>query len=80
MQVQDSFPFSIGLLSDDGPVHTMSNDILFPKGQPIPSVKILTFQRSSTFRLEAFYADPGELPAGVASNFSSFMVRLVLSV
>lgn len=73
-EVQDSFPYSIGLLLDDNPVCTVANGILFPKGQPIPSVKILTFQRSSMFQLEAFYTDPGELPAGVASKFSSFMI------
>ncbi|KAF2288757.1 hypothetical protein GH714_012262 [Hevea brasiliensis] len=45
-EVQDSFPFSIGFSSDKGPIGTESNDILFPKGQPIPSIKVLTFQRT----------------------------------
>lgn len=74
MQVQDSFPFSIGFSSDKGPIGTGSNGMLFPKGQPIPSIKILTFQRSSLFRLEAFYANQNELPPGVPSKISSFTV------
>ncbi|KAF2285777.1 hypothetical protein GH714_007750 [Hevea brasiliensis] len=61
-EVQDSLPFSIGFLSDKGPIGTGSNGILFPKGQPIPSIKVLTFQRSNIFHLEAFYANPNELP------------------
>ncbi|KAL5737675.1 hypothetical protein ACOSP7_030436 [Xanthoceras sorbifolium] len=75
-EVQDSIPFSIGISSDEGPICTASNPngILFPKGQPIPSVKVLTFQRSSSFRLEVFYANPDELPAGVSSKISCFTI------
>lgn len=73
-EVQDTFPFSVGFSSDEGPICTMSNGKLFPKGQQIPSVKILSFQRSSSFHLEAFYADPHELPAGVASKISHFTI------
>ncbi|KAK1582396.1 hypothetical protein Q3G72_014566 [Acer saccharum] len=75
-EVQDSIPFSIGIASDEGPICTASNPngILFPKGQPIPSVKVLTFQRSSSFRLEVFYANPDELPAGVSSKISCFNI------
>lgn len=74
MQVQDSIPFSIGFLLDEAPICTGSNGILFPKGQPIPSVKVLTFRRSSSFHLEAFYANPSEVPAGVSSKISCFKV------
>ncbi|OAY55118.1 hypothetical protein MANES_03G128900v8 [Manihot esculenta] len=70
-EVQDSFPFSIGLSSDKGPISAGSNGILFPKGQPIPSIKVLTFQRSNSFHLEAFYANPNELPPGASSKISS---------
>ncbi|RVW99525.1 Heat shock 70 kDa protein 16 [Vitis vinifera] len=74
MQVQDSLPFSIGFSSDEVPICTMTNSILFPKGQPIPSAKILTFQRSSLFHLEAFYANPNELPAGMPSKIGCFTI------
>ncbi|KAK9269395.1 hypothetical protein L1049_001168 [Liquidambar formosana] len=73
-EVQDSFPFSICFSSDQSLICTASNGILFPKGQPFPSVKILTFQRSNPFHLEAFYADPHELPPGVASKISCFTI------
>ncbi|KAK9155736.1 hypothetical protein Sjap_003216 [Stephania japonica] len=73
-EVQDSFPFSVGLSSEEGPVCTSSNNLLFPKGQLIPSSKILTLHRSSTFHLEAFYADQSDLAAGFPSKFSRFTI------
>ncbi|KDP39123.1 hypothetical protein JCGZ_00880 [Jatropha curcas] len=73
-EVQDSFPFSIGFSLNEGPVGTGSNGVLFPKGQPIPSIKVLTFQRSNLFHMEAFYANPNELPPGVSSQISSFTI------
>ncbi|XP_062077728.1 heat shock 70 kDa protein 16 isoform X2 [Humulus lupulus] len=73
-EVQDSLPFSIGLLVDDSPICTGANGILFPKGQPIPSIKVLTFQRSNSFKLEAFYAYLDELPPGTSSKISFFKI------
>ncbi|KAL2316764.1 hypothetical protein Fmac_030640 [Flemingia macrophylla] len=71
-KVQDSIPFSIGLLSDGGPICAGSDGVLFPKGQPIPSAKILTFQCSNLLRLEAFYAKPDELPPWTSPKISCF--------
>ncbi|XP_077243612.1 heat shock 70 kDa protein 16-like isoform X2 [Tasmannia lanceolata] len=73
-EVRDSFPFSIGFSSDEGPIGTLSNSILFPKGKPFPSVKVLTFHRTKTFRLEAFYADQSDLPPGVSPKISCFTI------
>ncbi|RDX64723.1 Heat shock 70 kDa protein 16, partial [Mucuna pruriens] len=73
-EVQDSIPFSIGLSSDGGPICAGSDDVLFQKGQPIPSVKILTFQCSNLLRLEAFYANPDELPPGTSPKISCFTI------
>lgn len=73
-EVQDSFPFSIGFSSDEGPISTLSNGMLFPKGHPLPSDKILTLHRSNTFHMEAFYADPNELPPGVSPKISCYMI------
>ncbi|XP_008806739.2 heat shock 70 kDa protein 16 isoform X2 [Phoenix dactylifera] len=73
-EVQDSFPFSIGFASDEGPVSTLSSNILFRKGQPFPSVKMLTFHRTNTFTLEAFYANQSELPPGASPKISCFQV------
>lgn len=73
-EVQDSFPFSIGFSSDEGPISTLSNGMLFPKGHPLPSDKILALHRSNTFHMEAFYADPNELPPGVSPKISCYMI------
>nr|KYP73398.1 Heat shock 70 kDa protein 4L [Cajanus cajan] len=73
-EVQDSIPFSIGLSSDGGPIFAGSDGVLFPKGQPIPSVKILTLQCSNLLRLEAFYANPDELPPGTSPKISCFTI------
>ncbi|KAJ6816516.1 heat shock 70 kDa protein 15-like [Iris pallida] len=69
-QVHESFPFSIALswkasASDPqtGAVDNLQSSIVFPKGNPIPSVKALTFYRSSTFSIDVMYADPAGLQA-----------------
>ncbi|KAJ6401905.1 hypothetical protein OIU84_014061 [Salix udensis] len=73
-QVQDSFPFSIGFSSDKVPICILPNSTLFPKGQAFPSLKILALHRNNMFQMEAFYADPNELPFDIASQISSFMI------
>nr|AII99889.1 heat shock protein [Cicer arietinum] len=73
-EVQDSIPFSIGLSSDEGPICLKSNGVLFPKGQPIPSYKTLTFHGSNFLRFEAFYANPDEVPKGTSPKISCFTI------
>ncbi|XP_022734400.1 heat shock 70 kDa protein 16-like isoform X2 [Durio zibethinus] len=74
-EVQDCIPFSIGFSLDETPIsQEESNCVLFPRCQPIPSVKVLQLQRSSLFHLEAFYANPHELPSGVSSKISCFTI------
>ena len=77
-QVQDSFPFSIGFSSDADPISLGLNNVLFPKGQHIPSTKILSFQRNSLFHLEAVYSNPDELPPGMSSKIGCFTVCSLL--
>ncbi|KAG2616768.1 hypothetical protein PVAP13_3NG176682 [Panicum virgatum] len=60
-QVNDGFPFSIVLSwksdsQNSAPQHT----VVFPKGNAIPSVKALTFYRSSTFEVDVLYVDTGD--------------------
>lgn len=74
VQVKDVIPFSIGLSSDEGPVAVRSNGVLFPRGQPFPSVKVITFRRSDLFHLEAFYANPDELPPRTSPKISCVTV------
>ncbi|KAB1215205.1 Heat shock 70 kDa protein 16 [Morella rubra] len=73
-EVQDIIPFSIGFASEEGPIGTGSNGVLFPRCQPIPSVKVLSFQRTNSFHLEAFYCNPHELPPGVSPKISLFTI------
>ncbi|XVF70652.1 hypothetical protein PTKIN_Ptkin11bG0179300 [Pterospermum kingtungense] len=73
-EVQDCIPYSIGFSSDETPISQGSNGVLFPRGQPIPSAKVLQLQRSSLFQLEAFYANPNELPSGIPSKISCFTI------
>ncbi|KAM3359484.1 heat shock 70 kDa protein 15 [Capsicum galapagoense] len=69
-KVNESFPFPIAL-SWKGPAPDAQNGvsenhqstIVFPKGNPIPSVKALTFYRSGTFTIDVQYADVSELQA-----------------
>jgi heat shock protein 4 len=55
-QVNESFPFSIAL-SWKGENGVESNTVVFPKGNPLPSLKVLTFYRASTFSVDAVYID-----------------------
>ncbi|KAE8673465.1 Heat shock 70 kDa protein 16 [Hibiscus syriacus] len=77
-EVQDSIPVSIGLSSDKGPVCTLSNGVLFPKGHPFPSVKILTLHRTNMFNMEAFYVNSNELP-GLSPQLNTFTIGPILS-
>ncbi|KAL2322644.1 hypothetical protein Fmac_027023 [Flemingia macrophylla] len=69
-EVQDTLPFSVGLSTGGVPIAAGSKDVLFPRGQPFPSVKVVTFHRSNLFHLEVFYANPEELPPGTSPKIS----------
>ncbi|XP_038898913.1 heat shock 70 kDa protein 15-like [Benincasa hispida] len=63
-QVNEHFPFSIALSwkgaasdSQNGAVDNQQSTVVFPKGNPIPSVKALTFYRSGTFSVDVQYTD-----------------------
>ncbi|GLT83260.1 hypothetical protein SLE2022_015590 [Rubroshorea leprosula] len=78
-EVQDSIPLSIGFSSDKGPICTLSNGMVLPKGHPFPSVKILTLHRANTFYMETFYANPNELPVGISPQISTYTIGPFLS-
>ncbi|KAK4439333.1 Heat shock protein 16 [Sesamum alatum] len=73
-EVQDCFPFSISFASDEGPVCSLTDGVLFPKGNAFPSTKMLTLHRNDIFHMEAFYANQKELPSGVSTRISSFKI------
>jgi hypothetical protein len=70
LKVNESFPFSIALSwkgaaldTQNGAADNQQSTTVFPKGNPIPSVKALTFYRSGTFSVDVQYADVSELQA-----------------
>ncbi|GMN37251.1 hypothetical protein TIFTF001_006651 [Ficus carica] len=75
-QVNEYFPFSIALSwkgsapdAQNGGAENQQSTIVFPKGNPIPSIKALTFYRSGTFSVDVQYADTCELqvPAKIST-------------
>jgi heat shock protein 4 len=79
-EVQDSFPFPIALSwkgpapESDGGEEASPNSIVFVKGNPIPSTKMLTFYRSGTFSIDVLYVDTSELPPLTTPKISTFTI------
>ncbi|KAG6837011.1 hypothetical protein H0H93_016473 [Arthromyces matolae] len=51
--------------------------LVYPKGNPIPSTKVLTFYRKDTFDLEALYAEPAVIPTGINPWITKFTAKQV---
>ena len=51
--------------------------VVFPRGNGIPSTKILTFYRKEPFELDSVYADPASLPGGVEPWIARFTATAV---
>ncbi|XP_077212401.1 heat shock 70 kDa protein 15-like [Tasmannia lanceolata] len=71
-QVNDIFPFSIALSWKSSTPDSQNGagdqqQIVFPKGNPIPSVKALTFYRSGTFTVDVLYADELQAPTKIST-------------
>ncbi|KAJ1433931.1 Heat shock protein 70 family [Sesbania bispinosa] len=75
-QVNESFPFSISLSwkgsgpdAQDGGSDNKQSTLVFPKGNPIPSIKALTFYRTGTFSIDVQYDDVNGLqtPAKIST-------------
>ena len=49
--------------------------LVFPRGQPLPSTKVLTFSRQSTFDLESVYADAKTLPGTVSPWLGKITIK-----
>ncbi|KAF8457601.1 heat shock protein 70 family [Kalaharituber pfeilii] len=52
-----------------------TNLTVFPKGNAVPSTKILTFYRKEPFDLEARYAEPEKLPSGTDKWIGKFSIK-----
>ncbi|KAG9316884.1 heat shock protein 70 family [Chiua virens] len=51
--------------------------VVFPRGNAIPSTKILTFYRKGPFDIEASYAEPQGLPGGINPWIARFSAKSV---
>ncbi|KAK8674673.1 hypothetical protein V6N13_032779 [Hibiscus sabdariffa] len=64
-KVNESFPFSISLLwkgsSSDSQNGVEQQQLIFPKGNSIPSVKAVTFYKRSSFSVDVQYSDVSDL-------------------
>ncbi|GJN35846.1 hypothetical protein PR202_gb24658 [Eleusine coracana subsp. coracana] len=72
-QVNEGFPFSIALSwTPDSQNNTPHQTVVFPKGNPIPSVKALTFYRLNTFEVDVLYVDTGD--SQIAQKISTYTI------
>ncbi|XP_044966960.1 heat shock 70 kDa protein 15-like [Hordeum vulgare subsp. vulgare] len=61
-QVNEGFPFSVALSwKPDAQDNESQQTVVFPKGNPMPSIKALTFYRSSTFAVDVLNVDTDDL-------------------
>ncbi|VAH15203.1 unnamed protein product [Triticum turgidum subsp. durum] len=61
-QVNEGFPFSVALSwKPDAQNNESQQTVVFPKGNPMPSIKALTFYRSSTFAVDVLNVDTDDL-------------------
>uniref|UniRef100_A0ACD5U7P9 Uncharacterized protein n=1 Tax=Avena sativa TaxID=4498 RepID=A0ACD5U7P9_AVESA len=61
-QVNEGFPFTIALSwKTDSQNNESQQTVVFPKGNPIPSVKALTFYRSNTFVVDVLNVETDDL-------------------
>lgn len=81
--MNESFPLSIELAwktaagdAQNGAGDNLQRTVIFPKGNPIPSVKALTFYRSATFAVDVQYADVSDLQA--PAKISQYTVSLLI--
>ncbi|KAJ8464453.1 hypothetical protein OPV22_027005 [Ensete ventricosum] len=73
-QVHERFPFPIALSwkgsasdSQNGGTEKQQSTVVFPKGNPLPSVKAITFFRSSTFTVDAVYTDASDVQVKIST-------------
>ncbi|TFK82527.1 heat shock protein 70 [Polyporus arcularius HHB13444] len=75
--MQDITPYSVKVAWERQPDDDDNELIVFPKGNYIPSTKVLTFYRKGPFDIEATYADPSTLPGGINPWIAKFTAKHV---
>ncbi|KAF9281184.1 adenyl-nucleotide exchange factor sse1 [Mortierella alpina] len=75
--IQDITNYPIKMTWEKTPEEDETELVVFNKNNAIPSTKILTFYRSQPFDLEAQYAEPENIPAGINPWVGRFSVKKV---
>jgi heat shock protein 4 len=77
--MNDITPYSIKV--QWAPIPTDPDDdtelVVFPRGNGIPSTKVLTFYRKEPFDIEATYSEPSLLPGGINPWVAKFTAKSV---
>jgi heat shock protein 4 len=76
-RVHDILHYPIKMTWSATPEEEETEIIVFDKNNSIPSTKILTFHRREAFDLEAYYAYPEEIPAGVNPWVGRYSIKNV---
>ncbi|KAG0208241.1 adenyl-nucleotide exchange factor sse1 [Mortierella sp. GBA30] len=75
--VHDITNYPIKMTWEKTPEEDETELVVFSKNNSIPSTKILTFYRSQPFDLEAQYAEPENIPAGINPWIARFSIKNV---
>ncbi|KDN44571.1 putative heat shock protein Hsp88 [Tilletiaria anomala UBC 951] len=75
--VHDTTPYPIKVTWEPAPdvPDEETELVVFQPNNPIPSTKILTFYRKEPFSLEAFYAQPEQLPKGIKPWLGTVQIK-----
>ncbi|KAI1787447.1 heat shock protein 70 [Ganoderma leucocontextum] len=75
--ILDIAPYSVMVSWEREPEDDDTALTVFPKGNTMPSTKVLTFYRKAAFDIEARYAEPGELPGAINPWIAKFTAKNV---
>jgi hypothetical protein len=79
LQVNEGFPFSIALSwKPDSQNNESQQTVVFPKGNPIPSVKVLTFLRSNTFAVDVLNVETED--SQITEKISTYTVQIIINI
>ena len=73
--MSDVTPYSIKVAWEKQPEDEDTELTVFPRGNGIPSTKVLTFYRKDAFDIEARYAEPAALPGGINPWVARFTAK-----
>ncbi|KAI0665859.1 heat shock protein [Trametes maxima] len=75
--IHDITPYPIKVTWERQPEDEDTELVVFPRGNGIPSTKVLTFYRKDAFQIEARYAEPEGLPGAINPWIANFTAKQV---